>query len=262
MKNDPKNFMIIAGHFHENDSYSTTRLEGMDDWLMTFTLGGEGYINAGGQIKNLRAGDLSLLRPRVPHVYGTAKQKSWEFVWVHFSNSFADTNVLPQDDLITHHFEQQVLRDRIFDAFKRILSDFREQGHLWHELCLSSLREIILLYSKQKNSKLDPRVEEVLYILATRMNENIQITELGNSIGLSPSRLQHVFKENTGESIVATLNRMRIKQATYLLTHTNLTASEVAFNVGFQNYNHFTRQFNKYIGMSPRVFIQTVRMIN
>lgn len=49
--------VVIAGHFNEPDAYNTRRPDGMDDWLMTYTLGGEGYFYAGGEKKICRAGD-------------------------------------------------------------------------------------------------------------------------------------------------------------------------------------------------------------
>ncbi|PFO06588.1 AraC family transcriptional regulator [Bacillus sp. AFS076308] len=251
--------MVIAGHFHERDTYSTLRPDGMSDWLITYTLGGEGYFEADGCEQRARAGDVTLLKPGTPHRYGTPKGKSWHFVWAHFNGGFMDASLLPLDALTIRQIEQQAVRERIYQAFLRILSDSRERGAYWHELCLSALREVLMLIAKQQTSGFDPRIEETLYLLAQRMQETIRVEDLARSIGLSASRLSHLFKENTGESIVEVLNRMRIKQAALLLSHTNRNATEAAHDVGFQNYNHFTRQFRKYVGLTPSEFSQSVR---
>jgi len=116
-----------------------------------------------------------------------------------------------------------------------------------------------MLLAKQQSSRFEPRIEETLYLLAQRMQESVRVEELARSVGLSASRLSHLFKENTGESIVEALNRMRIKQASLLLAQTNRNAAEAAHDVGFTNYNHFTRQFRKYIGVTPSEFIHSVR---
>jgi AraC family transcriptional regulator, arabinose operon regulatory protein len=246
--------MVIAGHYHESDSYSILRPDGMSDWLITYTLDGEGYFEADSCEQRVRAGDVTLLKPGTPHRYGTPKGKSWDFVWAHFTGGFMDTSLLPLDALTIKQIEQQGVRERIYQAFLRILSDSREQGTFWHELCLGALREVLILLAKQQTSGFDPRIEETLYLLAQRMQETVRVEELARSVGLSASRLSHLFKENTGESIVEALNRMRIKQAALLLAHTNRNATEAAHDVGFQNYNHFTRQFRKYIGVTPSEF--------
>lgn len=250
---------VIAGHFHERDTYSTVRPDGMSDWLITYTLGGEGYFEADGCERRVRAGDITLLKPGTPHRYGTSKGQSWHFVWAHFTGGLMDASLLPIESLAIRQIEQPAVRGRIYCAFRRILSDSRERGPYWHELCLGALREILMLLEKQQTSGLDPRIEETLYLLAQRMQETVRVEELARSVGLSESRLSHLFKENTGESIVEALNRMRIKQAALLLAHTNRNAAEAAHDVGFQNYNHFTRQFRKYTGLTPSEFSQSVR---
>ncbi|MBT2654608.1 helix-turn-helix domain-containing protein [Bacillus sp. ISL-18] len=253
------NGMVIAGHFHERETYSTVRPDGMSDWLITYTLDGEGYFEADGRELRVRVGDIALLKPGTPHRYGTPKGKSWHFVWAHFTGGFMDASLLPIDALTIRQIEQQAVRERIYHAFLRILSDSRERAAYWHELCLSALREILMLLAKQQTSGVDPRIEETLYLLAQRMQETVRVEELARSVGLSASRLSHLFKEYTGESIVEALNRMRIKQAALLLAHTNRNATEAAHDVGFQNYNHFTRQFRKYVGLTPSEFSQSVR---
>ncbi|TSB47832.1 helix-turn-helix domain-containing protein [Alkalicoccobacillus porphyridii] len=246
--------LIIAGHFHEDDTYSIKRPNGMDDWLITYTIDGEGYFRVGDKEQRVTSGDVAIVKANTPHQYGTPEGMKWNFVWAHFGNGLMDSNLLPTAGLNYQHVEQHASRERIQQAFRRILFDFREQGHNWHELCLGALREIFILFARQQNSGLDPRVEETLHLLAENMNHTFRIEELASKVGLSGSRLSHLFKEQTGDSIIEALNRMRVKQAALLLTHTNLNATEAADNVGFQNYNHFTKQFRKYIGMTPRHF--------
>ena len=50
------------------------------------------------------------------------------------------------------------------------------------------------------------------------------------------------------------MNEIRLKKAAYLLKKTELTISEAAIAVGFQDFNHFGRQFRKLYGCSPSEF--------
>ncbi|MFD0698730.1 helix-turn-helix domain-containing protein [Paenibacillus sp. GCM10027628] len=254
---------IIAGHFIETDTYVTKRPQGRNDWLITFTLEGEGYYLTSGQEQICQAGDVSLLRPGTPHQYGTRKGQTWQFVWAHFPASLTETSLLPDKELFILSIESESIRERIFQAFTRILGDSRERGDFWFELCCSSLREILLIMAQKTSRKVDSRIEEVLHLLSVQMRLPIRIDDLARTVGLSPSRLSHLFKASTGYSIVDTLNRMRIQQAVLLLEHTDRSASEVCYDVGFQNYNHFTNQFRKWHGMNPSTFMrkQTVKKI-
>ncbi|TXK72777.1 helix-turn-helix domain-containing protein [Paenibacillus sp. N3.4] len=250
---------LLAGHFLEPDSYVIKRPHGLDNWLLTFTLEGEGYFMTGGYEQRCRAGDLTLLKPGAPHHYGTRKGQTWNFVWTHFPTRFTETNLMPDKELLILSIEKGSLRERIYQACTRMLGDFRERGEFWHELCGGSLREILYIMAQKTSRKMDSRIEEVLHLLSQHMRQTIRIEDLSQAVGLSPSRLSHLFKTSTGYSIIDTLNRMRIQQAVLLLEHTDRSASEVCYDVGFQNYNHFTNQFRKWYGMNPRTFVNSQR---
>lgn len=252
-------FTFLAGHFIEQDTYVTKRPQGRSDWLLTFTLEGEGYVNDQGNERSCRPGDLTLLKPGTPQHYGTKKDHTWQFVWVHFPSIFTETNLLPDEEQLILTIESESIRERIHRAFTRILEDSRERGEYWFELCSSSLREILLIMAQKTNTKVDARIEEVLHLLSQQMRQPIRIEDLAQTVGLSPSRLSHLFKASTGYSIIDTLNRMRIQQAVLMLEHTGRSASEVCYDVGFQNYNHFTNQFRKWYGMNPSTFMKERR---
>ncbi|WP_175638413.1 helix-turn-helix domain-containing protein [Metabacillus schmidteae] len=248
----PKANVLIAGHFLVEDTYQTKRPEGMSDWLITFTLDGEGYFKTGDEDITCSQGDVTLLKSMAPHQYGTRKGKTWQFVWAHFSPELFETNYLADKDLVNLPIENEYTRDRIHQSFEKLIQDYRERKKYWYELCEISLKEILLLVAQRQEQTLDPRIDEVLHLLSKQMKESISIKELAKDVGLSPSRLSHVFKENVGNSILDTLKQMRLNQAALLLEHTDRSASEVAFEVGYQNYNHFAIQFRSRYGVAPR----------
>jgi AraC-like DNA-binding protein len=50
------------------------------------------------------------------------------------------------------------------------------------------------------------------------------------------------------------LRRYRIRQACELLETTDLSIMQVALKVGFSESAHFTRTFQREVGMTPRAF--------
>ncbi|MDI4646318.1 helix-turn-helix domain-containing protein [Cohnella hashimotonis] len=245
---------IIAGHFQVDDSYATSRPQGMEDWLIAYTLDGSGFFAIPGEKKNCARGDIVLLGPGTPHTYGTTKGDAWNFVWAHFAARSIGDKLLPAEPLSVLVLEPGSVQTRIYEAFRRVLSDSRERSEFWHDLCLNSLREILMLLAKGQSRKLDPRVVDAMHFLSEHMRSPVQIETLSKAIGLSPSRLSHLFKAQTGLSVIDALNRMRIRQAALLLEHTDRSASEVAYDVGFHNYNHFMNQFRKWAGTNPSAF--------
>jgi AraC-like DNA-binding protein len=47
-----------------------------------------------------------------------------------------------------------------------------------------------------------------------------------------------------------------MNEACRLLQQSNQNISEIAYQVGFNDSNYFTRQFDRMIGMTPRSFRQ------
>src|SRR5690348_3043469 len=76
--------IIISDHFNENDAYNIKRANGMQDWLITYTLSGEGYFNIAGEELRCKACDIAIIKAHVPHEYATRKGQIWNFVWAHF----------------------------------------------------------------------------------------------------------------------------------------------------------------------------------
>lgn len=245
---------VIASHFNESDTYVVNRANGRSDWLITYTIDGEGFFQVQGEKVISRTGDITILKPHTPHQYGTMPGQCWNFVWAHFTQQTIERYLLPEDRLYQTTIENPSSRQRIYRAFERIIGDSLQQNPYGQELCMNALREVLLLLLQRSAYKIDPRVEEVLHILSRRLHEPVHIGTLALSVGLSASRLSHLFKQYTGTSIIDTVNRMRVQQAALLMVHTDRTASEVCDEVGFLNYSHFSNQFRKVYSMSPSQF--------
>lgn len=246
---------VFGDHFHEDDTYRTRRQSGMSDWLIVYTLGGEGYFRTPKGEKRCGAGQIALLRAGVPHEYGTVPGQQWNFLWVHF-RKLPENDYLPDEEVLIHSLPDGSIRKRVYRTFLNLLHDSRNQSDFWKSLCENSLREIILLIAQRLTKKLDTRIEHTLQLLSQAMKEEVRIDDLAKTVGLSSSRLSHLFKQEVGESIVEHLNQMRLKQASLLMEHMGRTATEASLDVGFNNYNHFASLFRKTYGISPRGFVQ------
>lgn len=246
---------VFGGNFDEDDTYRTHRVNGMSDWLIVYTLGGEGYFRTHSGEKRCGIGSIALLRAGVPHEYGTVIGKRWNFLWAHF-HKLSETDYLPDEEVLIHPVPEGSIRKRIYRTFLNLLHDSRDRSGFWNSLCENSLREIILLIAQRLAKKLDTRIEHTLQLLSQGMKEEIRVDDLAKAVGLSSSRLSHLFKHEMGISIVEHLNHMRLKQASLLMSHMGRTATEASLDVGFNNYNHFAALFRKTYGVSPRAFVQ------
>ncbi len=94
-------------------------------------------------------------------------------------------------------------------------------------------------------------------ILEKRFNDDaFDPLELSRQLGISRSQLFRKIKALTGLSASHFICFYRIYVAKEKLQKTNLTISEIAYEVGFKDPAYFTRVFTREFGFSPKVMRQ------
>ena len=95
------------------------------------------------------------------------------------------------------------------------------------------------------------RVEEVTAHMQANLAGAIDHAALERVSGLSPSRLQALFREVTGYPPLDYLRRLRVEEARRLLADRRLAVKEVAARTGFRDTSHFSKVFRRVDGLSP-----------
>lgn len=94
----------------------------------------------------------------------------------------------------------------------------------------------------------------VAYIEQYYMKEDLSLKSIADQLNMSLSYASQSFKEAMGVSFVHYLTGLRMEKAKKLLHDSNCKTYEVAQEVGYNDYPHFTRTFKKYFGYSPREY--------
>jgi signal transduction histidine kinase/DNA-binding response OmpR family regulator len=82
-------------------------------------------------------------------------------------------------------------------------------------------------------------------------NPDLSVEELGSRLGMSRVQFYRKIKAITNYSPVELLRNIRLKRAAKLLSSTERTVSEIAYEVGFTTPSYFTKCFKDYFGESP-----------
>ncbi|UJF34060.1 helix-turn-helix domain-containing protein [Paenibacillus hexagrammi] len=251
--------ILISGYYSRDKNYSVKRPSGTMDWLLMYTVAGEGIVQVEGERIACREGDVAILLPGLPHHYGTSHD-NWEFGWVHFIPDplWLSWLRLPQfvDGFIKMSLTDLELRTAVVQAWERMNRYSSQSSSTIHtRLAMLALEEGLLHLCSASPANLeetmDSRVAEALTYLQHEYRESVRIPELAKRCCLSPSRLSHLFKEQVGESILNVLHKIRAEKAAELLACTTRQISEIANDVGFEGTDHFTRVFQKAYGQTP-----------
>ena len=104
---------------------------------------------------------------------------------------------------------------------------------------------------KHSSENYSPEVTQALAYIKNNYQHKISLASVSEHIGLSSGYLCRIFKEETGGSINACINNLRMTKAGKLLKDSNSYIKEVAISVGFEDQLYFSRLFKRYYGMTP-----------
>lgn len=90
--------------------------------------------------------------------------------------------------------------------------------------------------------------------IRSNFNRKITLEEIASYVHLSGSHLSGTFHKETGQTISAYINHVRIEKSKQLLIATLTPIAEVAALCGFEDQSYFSRVFRQGTGLSPKRF--------
>ncbi|KXX68423.1 AraC family transcriptional regulator [Flammeovirga sp. SJP92] len=95
--------------------------------------------------------------------------------------------------------------------------------------------------------------------LKSQLSQQVQIDDLARECGLSASRLRTLFKQVFGVTIHQFHQNVRLDMAKTYLQEGERTMSMIAMDLGFSSASHFSANFKKKFGVTPREFKEDLR---
>jgi len=102
----------------------------------------------------------------------------------------------------------------------------------------------------------DPLILKAEKWMRAHLRADIGVQDIARHVAVSVRTLVRRFKERTGESPSAYLQRLRLEAGKALLAGTNYRIEQIPARVGYQDESAFRRLFKKYVGVSPREYRQ------
>lgn len=92
------------------------------------------------------------------------------------------------------------------------------------------------------------RVEK--YVLAN-LHRRFNLSDVASAVGMSPSRLSHLFREKTGWRFSDWVRAQRLGRAQELLARSDISILEVSQAAGFGNVRTLERAFQRLLQLTP-----------
>jgi AraC family transcriptional regulator len=98
------------------------------------------------------------------------------------------------------------------------------------------------------------RIDRVIAAVAASMEEERELPSvpaLAHIANFSPFHFMRVYRALAGESLGATVQRLRLTRAAHMLAGSTVPVSDIAGRVGFETPQAFARAFRQHFGLSP-----------
>jgi PAS domain S-box-containing protein len=161
-----------------------------------------------------------------------------------------DSRVLESAEPVVNRVELVLGRDRSADWFATTTVPMRDS-----EGEVAGLEGVCRHLKKAKappDSGL--RMPAVIEYIMENYPDRIEIPALAKMALLSVKQFERNFKKEYGEPPLRYVQRIRLDAARQLLAVTRHPIGRIARETGFYDASHFSRQFQKATGLSPRAF--------
>jgi len=116
------------------------------------------------------------------------------------------------------------------------------------------LENFISKVSLGKERKRKVRFQKMRDFIHLNFTGRLTAGDVAREAGLSVGRALHLFREETGITMTAYINKMKVDYGKYLLLNSDIQLAALAGQLGYYDQSHFTKNFKKFEKITPSHF--------
>ncbi len=157
--------------------------------------------------------------------------------------------------------------ESLLEAYERLIDLYakRDNNTFLAELTLKEIYYRILtgpagadLKSLFTSDSQSNKIYKAVEYITENYKDRLTINDIAAKVNMAPSTFFRVFKQITLISPLQYQKRLRLYEAQRLMLTESLTATEAAYNVGYESITQFTREYKKIFNSSPAKNIKSI----
>lgn len=211
----------------------------------------------------LEPGDMVLFNPGDNHACAQIDDKALDYRCINIQPEVMRKSVFEvtgKDDylpcfapLVNFHSELVPLLKELHHKLMQGAGDFKKE-----ELFYFLLEQLLADYTEQQTPIQQPalgaELQAVCEFLEAHYMESIALNDLCRLTGLRKYALLRAFTKRQGISPYSYLETIRVDRAKKLLAQ-GVSPLDAALQTGFSDQSHFSNFFKKFIGLTPRQYM-------
>ncbi|MBB3386215.1 MULTISPECIES: AraC family transcriptional regulator [unclassified Rhizobium] len=120
---------------------------------------------------------------------------------------------------------------------------------------LAGSSEFEVLSSAEFSPTIDPAtldtIQRAIAYIHGHFMENVQLPDVASAVNMSTNTFSRLFIKNTGRSFTDYILSLRIGRACRILSESDVSITDICYEVGYRNLSNFNRSFLRAVGRTP-----------
>ncbi len=239
--------------------------------------GGSGKHVTGKQSWTIRAGDAFVISGKQTHAYEDLddlslvnilyqpEQLSWEGQGLAELPGYHALFTLEPTWRVEHEFRSRLQLSphdlaNVMRLLNKLEEELKERSPGYRCIATTLFMQIACTLSRcygnysSTNTKRLLHLAEAISHLERCYDEPVSLEELAKIAKMPTRSFQRAFRKSLGVPPITYLIRVRISHAAELLRNKELSITDVAFELNYEDSSYFTRQFQTIMGMTPKEY--------
>ncbi len=245
------------------------KLHQHDEIQISFIEKGNGTLLVGDRISSYTKNDIIIIGSNLPHAFKSepssknkSKMLSLFFTETSFGNSFFELDEFSEIKQFFSKSLQGLLIDNNKEGITKCFKKLKKATKLERFIVLLDILNLIsraksepisnFAYNKSYSDLEGKKMRDVFEYTIENYHTSIYLKDIANVANMTKNAFCKYFKRRTNKTYISFLTELRIENACKLI-HSNeeISISEIAYKVGFNNMSNFNRKFKEIKKITP-----------
>lgn len=237
----------------------------LNEHIISYVINGGWELEIDGE--TIKAGkDCVFIQPaKIPHVGTKLCPPKTNTMFVHFSveegdeYTFDESVEVSSNCLYIGNLIDASSNPEIKNLLIKTIEETAKENYIKASIYLNHL---LCELSEEFNNTRNEIAYKIKNIIRLRLNENITNREIARELKIGVRTGEKSFKSRFGTTIHRYMIEQKINQAKFFLEYyPDMKIIQIALDLGFYDEYHFSRQFKKETGYSPKHYREYIRSI-
>ncbi len=247
-----------VGHFPHAKGHLRERPTGIDQAIFIYCTKGAGWCELQARSHTVKPGDLLVVPPGMPHVYGADEPEPWSIHWFHakgtlLASFLRELETTPDCPVVAIGDDPQLLV--LFEELLDVVAHGYTTLQLLYASQIMAHLIAVMIRDQRTRQRNHPgtrqKIAGTIAYMKQHLNQPLPLDSLAALANLSRSRYADLFKQQTGYAPIDYFIRLRMHRACQLLDTTEVSVKAIAAELGYDDPLYFSRAFKAVNDMAP-----------